>query len=72
MITKAYIDINDEGAIAVAMDYLKYHDPENASREDAISLLAFMQTVAVDVASTMSIEDFDKYFEEYKMQRDKS
>ena len=72
LITKAYTDINDEGAIAVAMDYLKYHDPENASREDAISLLAFMQTVADGVASTMSIEDFDKYFEEYKTQRDNS
>lgn len=66
------VDINDEDVIAVAMNYFKYHDPENASHEDAISLLAFMQTVAEGVASTMSIEDFDKYFEEYKTQRDKS
>lgn len=64
------VDINDEGAITIAMNYLKYHDPENATREDAISLLAFMQTVADGVASTMSIEDFDKYYEEYKAQRD--
>ena len=64
------IDINDEGAIAVAMNYLKYHDPENATREDAISLLAFMRTVSDGIATTMSIEDFDKYYEDYKSQRD--
>lgn len=64
------IDINDEKMIAIAMNYLKYHDPENATREDAISLLSFMQTIAKGVASAMSIEDFDKYYEEYKAQRD--
>ena len=64
------IDINDEKMIAVAMNYLKYHDPENATKEDAISLLSFMQTVAKGVASTMSAEDFDKYYEEYKAQRE--
>lgn len=63
------VDINDEELIAVAMNYLKYHDPENATREDAISLLAFMQTVAKSVATTMSAEDFDKYYEAYKEER---
>lgn len=64
------IDINDEKLIGVAMNYLKYHDPENATREDAISLLSFMQTVAKGVASTMSAEAFDEYYNEYKAQRD--
>lgn len=66
------IDINDEKLIAVAMNYLKYHDPENATREDAISLLSFMQTVAKGVASTMSVETFDKYYSKYKEQRENS
>lgn len=65
------LDITDERLIASALNYLKLNDPDNATREDAISLLAFMQTVAKEVASTMSEASFDKYYEEYKQQRDK-
>lgn len=61
--------INDEKLIAAAMNYLKYHDPENATRENAISLLAFMQTVAKEVSTTMTEEAFDKYYEAYKEQQ---
>jgi len=63
--------INDEKLIAAAMNYLKYHDPENATREDAISLLAFMQTVAKGLSTTMSEASFDEYYEAYKEQRNK-
>jgi uncharacterized protein YktA (UPF0223 family) len=48
------------------MKYLKYNDPENATREDAISLLAFMQTVAKGVATTLDSETFDKYYQQFK------
>ncbi|MGB4768137.1 MAG: hypothetical protein WBP22_02660 [Candidatus Saccharimonas sp.] len=61
--------ITDENLIAAAMKYLQYHDPENATREDAISLLAFMQTVAKEVSTTMSEDGFDTYYEAYKAQR---
>lgn len=61
--------INDEKLIAAAMNYLKYHDPENATREDAISLLAFMQTVARGLSTTMSEVSFDEYYEAYKEQQ---
>lgn len=64
--------INDENLIEAAMTYLKYHDPANAAREDAISLLAFMQTVAKEVSTTMSEDGFDKYYEDYKEHRDKN
>lgn len=65
------LDITDEKLIAAALNYLKLNDPDNATREDAISLLAFMQTVAKEVASTMSEASFDEYYESYKQQRDK-
>lgn len=61
--------ITDEKLIAAAMTYLKYHDPSNATRDDAISLLAFMQTVAKEVSTTMAEEAFDKYYEAYKEHR---
>lgn len=35
-------EISDED-IEVAMRYLKYHDPENASRDDAIAMLQELQ-----------------------------
>jgi uncharacterized protein YktA (UPF0223 family) len=59
-------DIHDEKLIAKAMNYLKYHDPEKATREDAISLLEFMQTVAKEVAETVSADSFDDYYKAYK------
>jgi hypothetical protein len=65
------LDIHDEELIAKTMNYLKYHDPENATREDAISLLAFMQTVAKEVAETMSADSFDDYYKAYKEHRAK-
>lgn len=48
---KRYNIYDDEALIAKAMTYLQYNDPDAATREDAISLLAFMQTVAKSVAT---------------------
>lgn len=61
--------ITDENLIAAAMKYLQYHDPANATRENAISLLAFMQTVAKELSMTTSEVDFDAHYEAYKEQR---
>lgn len=58
----------DEEFIAKAMNYLKYVDPEHATREDAISYLEFMQTVGKQVAKTTPLS-FEEFFEEYKKQR---
>ena len=58
--------ITDERLITAAMTYLRYHDSSNASRENAISLLAFMQTVAKEVSMTMTEEAFDQYYEAFK------
>lgn len=52
------------------MKYLKYNDPENCSREDAISLLAFMQTVAKEVAPRLDADSFDEYYQKYKQSKD--
>lgn len=62
------IDINDEAMIEKAMTHLRYADPQNATRDDAISLLAFMQTVAKSIAdtSTMTLDD---YYQLYKDQK---
>ena len=60
--------ITDENLIAAAMKYLQYHDPANATRENAISLLAFMQTIAKELSTTMSEMDFDSHYEAYKAQ----
>jgi hypothetical protein len=64
-------DINDEALITKVVNYLKYNDPHNATREDAVSLLAFMQTVAKEVAATTSDENFDDYYKAYKEQQAK-
>jgi len=64
--------INDETLIAQAMNYLTYHDPENATREDAISLLAFMQTTAKEVATTLSADTFDEYYKAYKEEQERN
>lgn len=58
---------NDE-LIEKAMNYLAYADPANASREDAVSLLEFMQITAKEVANTLP-DSFEEYFEAYKAQR---
>lgn len=62
------LDIYDEGLIEKAMTHLKYADPQNATREDAISLLAFMQTIAKSIAdsSTMTLDDYYKLYKEQK------
>lgn len=62
------LDINDEALIEKAMNHLKYADPEHATREDAISLLAFMQTVAKSIAdtSTMTLDDYYKLYKDHK------
>ena len=64
-------DIYDEALIAKAMNHLKYADPAHATREDAISLLAFMQTVAKEVAPHVNINDFDELYKLYKERRSK-
>ncbi|HSX05436.1 MAG TPA: hypothetical protein VLF69_03140 [Candidatus Saccharimonadales bacterium] len=58
----------DEAVIAKAMQYLKYVDPDHAAREDAISYLEFMQTVAEQVAKVTPL-DFDAFYEDYKKQQ---
>lgn len=55
----------DEEVIAKAMNYLKYVDPENATREDAISYLEYMYTAA-DWANKNTTLDFDAFYEQYK------
>jgi hypothetical protein len=62
------MDIYDEALITKAMNHLTHADPQNATREDAISLLTFMQTVAKSIAdtSTMSLEDYYKLYKEQK------
>lgn len=58
----------DEELIAKAMNYLARADPYNATREDAISLLAFMQTTAREIANTLP-DSFEDYFKAYKEQQ---
>lgn len=63
--------ITDEKLIVAAMTYLKYHDPSNATREDAVSLLAFMQTAAKEVSTITSEEGFNAYYDAYKEEQSK-
>jgi hypothetical protein len=65
---KRYNIYENEELIAKTMDNLKYIDPEHATREDAISLLEFMQTTAKVVADTLP-DNFDQYYKAYKAQR---
>jgi hypothetical protein len=58
---------NDEELIQKALNYLKYEDPTNANREEAISLLLFMQDVAKELSTSFS-GSFDDYFDMYKSQ----
>ena len=67
---KRYKIYENEKLIAKAMNFLKYNDPENATREDAISLLAFMQTAAKEVANTLP-NSFEEYYKAYKQQQSK-
>ena len=55
----------DEQIITKAMNYLKYTDPDHATRDDAISYLEFMQTVAEQTAKVIPL-DFDAFYEDYK------
>lgn len=65
---KRFNIFEDEELITKAMNYLAHADPANASREDAISLLAFMQTTAKEVANTLP-DSFEDYFKAYKEQQ---
>jgi len=64
---KRYKIYENEKLITKAMNFLKYADPDHATREDAISYLEFMQTVAVEVAHTIP-DSLEEYFEAYKSQ----
>jgi len=61
----------DETLIAKAMNHLKYVDPDNATREDAVSLLAFMQTIAQQAPQHISAASFDESYKAYKEQQPK-
>jgi|GEM_PF-2311308 len=63
--------IYDEQLIAKVMNHLKYADPDHATREDAISLLAFMRTVAKEVAPQVNLNNFDEIHKAYKEYRNK-
>ena len=58
----------DEEVIAKAMNYLKYADPDNATRENAISYLEYMFTAA-DWANKNTDLDFDAFYEKYKVEQ---
>ncbi len=60
----------DEEAIAKAINLLKYHDPENATRENAISYLEYMFTAA-EWASKQTDLTFDDFYEKYKAEQAK-
>jgi hypothetical protein len=51
---------NSEEAIEKALEYLRYHDPENANREYAIGLLKRMQAAANNIASKVTL-NFDQF-----------
>lgn len=60
----------NEEFIAKAMDYLKYSDPDHATREDAITFIEFIQTVGTEISKTGSLS-FEDFFEQYQKQQPK-
>jgi len=60
----------DEAVIAEAINYLRHIDPEKATRENAISYLEYMYTVA-DFTNKNTELDFDAFYEKYKEEQAK-
>lgn len=59
----------DEQAIASAINYFKYKEPENANRDYAIAFLKFMQRFAFQAEKTKGL-DYDKLYEVFKKSKD--
>lgn len=55
----------DEAAITKTINYLKFKDPDNANREDAIGFLKFMQRFAFH-AEKVNDFNYDDFFEQYQ------
>lgn len=65
------VDIHDEELIAKVMNDLKYIDPDHATRDDAVSFLEFMQTAAQEIATRVSIDNFEDYYKAFQEKRAK-
>ena len=69
-------DFNDrnlaenEEVIAKTINYLKYHDPANANRDHAISLLKLMQRVGKSIAAKTPLS-FEEFVERYNKSLEK-
>ena len=59
----------NEEAIEKALNYLKYHDPENANREYAIGLLKRMQNAASSIAGRVEL-NFGEFIDETNRPKD--
>ncbi len=60
------VDVHDEKLIAQVMNYLKYVDADNSTRDDAMPFLELMQTADREIATRVSVDNFDTYYEAFK------
>lgn len=56
---------DDEETIEKTINYLKYHDPENANRNYAIGFLKFIQRMMFEVEKTQDL-NYDDFLREFK------
>jgi hypothetical protein len=63
------VDIYDEELIAKVMNFLMLKDPSHATHDDAISYLKFMQRTAKEIATRVSIDNFDDFYQAFKETR---